>query len=61
GHRLLAFRREEYRSEEGYLRRAFYWHVRWENIRTDPASTAQAERASSSVYDELPQDAWARV
>ncbi len=60
--RLLSFRREEYRNEEGHIRRAFFWRIRWEQIDT-MAETAEARerREDSSVYEALPRDAWTRA
>lgn len=62
GQRLLSFRREEYRNEDGHIRRAFYWHIRWEDVvrvSQDPGGSHQAE--GDSVYDELPRGAWSRT
>lgn len=60
--RLLSFRREEFRNEEGHIRRAFYWRIRWENIDTSAdAQPVAGDRESGTVYEALPSDAWSRV
>lgn len=58
--KLLDFRREEYRNEEGHVRRAFYWTIRWDDVAPDRnADTSTGER-TGTVYDDLPQNAWNR-
>lgn len=60
--RLLSFRREEYRNEEGFIRRAFYWRIRWEQIETAAEAAQAQERAEDdSIYEALPGDAWTRA
>jgi hypothetical protein len=58
--KLLDFRREEYRNEEGHKRRAFYWTIRWDEIAPEEADDASGASDSDDVYDELPSDAWRR-
>lgn len=57
---LLDFRREEYRNEEGHIRRAFFWSIRWDQVAPDEGDGATSEEAEQTVYDELPQTAWSR-
>lgn len=60
--RLLSFRREEYRNEEGFIRRAFYWRIRWEEIdTTTDGPQGSDQRDEGSVYEALPRDAWSRA
>lgn len=59
-HRLLDFRREETRNEEGHIRRYFHWRIRWEEVSPDEAETDTASGEEGTVYDDLPQNAWAR-
>lgn len=58
-HKLLDFRREEDRNEEGHIRRYFYWSIRWDEVTGGADDTADAD-GESTVYDELPQNAWSR-
>lgn len=59
--KLLDFRREEYKNDEGHLRRAFYWTIRWDNVEEAAEHVQSSTGPSDSVYDELPQDAWSRA
>jgi hypothetical protein len=59
-HKLLDFRRETYRNEEGHTRRAFYWTIRWDQVQPDEAEDASTGEGGDSVYEELPQNAWTR-
>lgn len=56
--KLVSFRREEYRWENGELRRGFWWRLRPEEL--DDARTLVPEARDEDVYDQLPRDAWAR-
>lgn len=59
--RLLSFRREEYRNEEGHIRRAFYWRIRWGEIIVEGQEPDSEAQGDPTVYDELPRTAWTRV
>lgn len=59
-HKLLNFRREEYRNEDGHKRRAFFWTIRWDEVEPDAADDAEAPDEEDDVYDDLPNDAWDR-
>lgn len=59
-HKLLAFRRETYRNEDGHKRRAFYWTIRWDEVEPDEAEDATAGEDEDTVYEELPNNAWSR-
>ncbi len=57
---LLDFRREEYRNEEGHIRRAFFWSIRWDEVAPGRGSEDAEDEEQETVYDELPQNAWQR-
>lgn len=59
--KLLDFRREEYKNDEGHLRRAFYWTIRWDNVEEAAQHVQSSTGSNDSVYDELPHDAWNRA
>ncbi|PSG97943.1 hypothetical protein BRD56_02845 [Thermoplasmatales archaeon SW_10_69_26] len=59
-HKLLNFRRETYRNEDGHKRRAYYWTIRWDEVRPDEAADESSSESGNSVYEELPTDAWSR-
>lgn len=59
-HKLLDFRRETYRNEDGHKRRAFFWTIRWDEVEPDEAEDASAGDGDETVYEELPQNAWTR-
>jgi hypothetical protein len=59
-HKLLDFRRETYRNEDGHKRRAFYWTIRWDEVEPDEAEETRAGEGEETVYEELPQNAWTR-
>jgi hypothetical protein len=59
-HKLLDFRREEYRNDEGHKRRAFFWTIRWDEVEPDAANDTDAADEDDDVYDSLPSDAWQR-
>lgn len=57
--KLLDFRREEERNEEGHIRRYFFWSIRWDEVTAGADEAADAE-GDETIYDELPQNAWSR-
>ncbi len=57
--KLLTFRRETYQSENGQTLRAYYWRVRDDEIKR-VADAASEDQQEPGIYDQLPQDAWAR-
>lgn len=61
---LLTTRREEFQSPEGKTLRAFYWKINEEALdeTQDDTAKSHAERAveTDHVYEELPDEAWAR-
>lgn len=59
-HKLLDFRRETYRNEDGHKRRAFFWTIRWDEVEPDEAEDAAAGEDEDTVYEELPNNAWSR-
>ena len=54
--KLLSFRREEYRWENGELRRGFWWRLRLEEM--EPTSSLTPDAREDDVYASLPADAW---
>lgn len=56
--KLLAFRREDYSTETGERRRAFYWRVRADVIGSMDA--AKGGVTETDVYAALPSSVWAR-
>lgn len=60
-HKLLAFRRETYRNDEGHKRRAFFWTICWDEVQPDEPGPGANEGADDNVYDDLPSDAWQRA
>ncbi len=59
--KLLDFRREEYKNDEGHLRRAFYWTIRWDNVHDAAEHNQAPANAKNTVYDDLPKNAWNRA
>lgn len=60
GHRFLSFRREEFTNEDGELRRAFFWHFRWDQVAGSAQDASARDLSTDSVYDSLPRSAWRR-
>lgn len=58
--KLLDFRREETRNEDGHIRRYFHWAIRWDEVAPEPAEDEEDADASENVYDDLPSNAWER-
>ncbi len=59
--KLLDFRREEFKNEDGNLRRAFYWTVRWDEVEETAKGTPATRPSHETVYDDLPSNAWDRT
>lgn len=58
--KLLDFRRETYRNDEGHKRRAFFWTIRWEVVEPEDEGESSDGETEDTVYDELPNNAWTR-
>ncbi len=55
--KLLTFRREEYKSENGQTLRAYFWRLRMEEIQRIAQELGE-DTGETGVYDQLPQDIW---
>jgi transcription initiation factor IIE alpha subunit len=58
--KLLDFRREETRNEDGHIRRYFHWTIRWDEVAPETGDDEGDAEGEDSVYDDLPQNAWDR-
>lgn len=57
--RILSFRREEYETDDGQKRRAFWWRLRGDEVARLCAPAARAR--DEDVYTSLPAECWRRA